>query len=439
MTGFIRNSLVLSLTVLLVACGTVNEGGLESTVLTYPPNSNLTKTVMPSVTMPAYRQVVIDPVFQTRITRVSDKNVFAATFPDGNFENFFRNQSNRLAHSYSKNQPWNSDGSLMMLNWSYPAPILDGRTYQLLRWIHQPSQAVWSQLEPDKTYGTYSGTNQLVSANMTRDWDSTVIHTFSEYDTVDFGSGEGNLSHNDQYIALFGFKNGNTDILVYDLQLQKVTARRSLGTSKVCNCNDVGSVNNITMSQSGKYVLMQYNPYGRGITQGVWVLDPKNNLANLRNVSSRGGNHFDVCYDTAGNEVYVGPDANTRAIYMRRLDTGVRTTLLGDSRMGWPIHVSCRNTKRPGWSYISSFDADYAAPDRAYYQTLFAVRLESTASGNATVQRFAHEHHSVSLTEIYERSAMGVPNPQGNKVLWASDWGDSSGPIYAYVTQMPSQ
>jgi hypothetical protein len=159
----------------------------------------------------------------------------------------------------------------------------------------------------------------------------------------------------------------------------------------------------------------------------------------VRNVSSRGGNHFDVCYDTGGNEVYMGPDGDTRALYMRRLDNGARTTLLSDGKMGWPIHVSCRNTKRPGWSYVSSFDADYAAPDRAYYQTLFAVKLEPTATGNATVQRFAHEHHSVSLVEIYERSAMAVPNPQGNKVMWASDWGNSIGPIYAYVAQMPNQ
>jgi hypothetical protein len=437
--NFIRQSLWLGLAALVVACGSLDRGGLESSALTYPPDSKLTQTTMPGVAMPAYRQAITDPVFKTRITRVSDKNAFTASFPDGNFETFFNNQGQRLAHSYSKNQPWNADGSLIMLDWSYPAPILDGKTYQLLRWIHQPSQAVWSQLDPTKTYGTYGGTNQLVSANMTQDWTSTVIQTFSEYDTIDFGGGEGNLSNDDKYIALFGFKNGNTDILVYDLKLKQVTARRSLGSSKVCNCNDVGSINNLTMSQSGKYVLIQYNAYGSSATQGVWVLNPKNNLANVRSVSSRGGNHFDVCYDTGGNEVYMGPDGDTRALYMRRLDTGVRTMLLSDSKMGWPIHVSCRNTKRPGWSYISSFDADYAAPDRAYYQALFAVKLEPTATGNATVQRFAHEHHSVSLAEIYERSAMAVPNPQGNKVMWASDWGNSSGPIYAYVAQMPNQ
>ncbi len=437
----------LVLLFVLVSCASEQNLSLESTALIYPPDSKLTKTIMPKVPRPLYLQPITDPVFGTRITRISAKDPFRATFPDGDFERFFNSSLKRLSHDYAKNQPWNADGSLIMLNLSYPAPILDGNTYQLLRWIHQPSRAVWSQLEPHKTYGTHPDMNVLVKADMRTDWTEQTLHTFSEYETIDFGLGEGNLSNDDRYIALFGFKNGKTDILVYDLQLDQVTARRSLGSAEVCNCNAPGSINNITMSQSGKYVVIEYNARGTGSSQGIWVLDPKNNLAPLRNVSRNGGSHFDVCYDLQKSDVIVTTNDNDGSLMMRRFDNGVKTVLLSDSKMGYPIHISCRNTKRPGWAYISSFDASYDAPDKAYYQTLFAVQLNPSASGDATVQPFAHEHHAVrsswppGVEEIYQREPMAVPNRTGDKVMWASDWGDGNvnAPIYAYVAQMPSQ
>jgi hypothetical protein len=382
---------------------------------TYPPNTELTRVEMPTgITRPAYLSPIIDPVFNTKVMRIADRAAFNST-------------ELRLAHTYAKNQPWNADSSLIMLNYTYPAAILDGKTYKLLRWIHQPSDAVWSNIEPYKMIGAHADMNVLVKADARTDWTQSTLHTFTEYDAIEFGAGEGNLSNDDRYIALFGLKGGQTDLLVYDLVADKVLARRSMGNAKVCDCDTPGSINNITMSQSGNYVIVEFNVYGRGPSEGIAVYD--RNLTYLRNVSSRGGSHYDACYDAAGGESVVVQADESSAVVSARLDNGAVTEVLKREQMNYGIHISCRNLKRPGWAYISEFYFKGTSNATANYQEVFAVKLD----GSGTVNRFAHEHHS--LKEQYERAAMAVPNRDGTKVMWASDWENGSAPVYAYVAE----
>jgi hypothetical protein len=51
------------------------------------------------------------------------------------------------------------------------------------------------------------------------------------------------------------------------------------------------------------------------------------------------------------------------------------------------------------------------------------------------VERFAHVHHSATVA--YERSPFGVPNRDGSRMVFRSDWEDASGPVYSYVAEMP--
>jgi hypothetical protein len=124
-------------------------------------------------------------------------------------------------------------------------------------------------------------------------------------------------------------------------------------------------------------------------------------------------------------------DDASQAVVAVRLDNGAKTTLLGAEQMSWNIHVSCRNTRRPGWAYISEFAGTPTSP-KADNQGVFAVKID----GSRTVNRFAHAHHS--LVEAYERAPMAVPNPDGTRVMWASDWDSGTAPVYGYVaTQSP--
>ena len=55
--------------------------------------------------------------------------------------------------------------------------------------------------------------------------------------------------------------------------------------------------------------------------------------------------------------------------------------------------------------------------------------------GSGTVERFAHVHHSATVD--YDRSPFGVPNRDGNRMMFRSDWENGSGPVYSYVSEIP--
>jgi hypothetical protein len=361
---------------------------------------------------PAYLKPVIDPLSSTTVIRISDRAAF-------------NSQLSELRHLYAKNQPWNADESYLLLNFKYPAALLDGRTYKFIRWVRQPSQSVWSNLHPSLMYGIAADTNQLVELDVQKGDAYTVLHKFEEYDRVDFGAWEGNLSNNDRYAALAGIKAGKLDFLVYDLSKDDVKSRKTQPKGTTIGTSNAATINNISMSQSGKYVIVQYNKPGKGIHQGVQLLD--RSLKPIRQLSRRGGSHFDSCVDIKGSEAIVIQDDTTNAIVSVEYSTGKKTTLLPANKVTFNIHISCRNLKRPGWSYISEFVGDLdptkTTPDRT-----FALKLD----GSGAMEQFAQPNHS--RNPAYERQPFSVPNHEGTKVLFASDWGNPTDPVYAYIT-----
>jgi hypothetical protein len=332
-----------------------------------------------------------------------------------------------LRHAYSKHQPWNADGSLLFLGFTYPGYLLDGRTFRFLRRVNQPSDAVWANTDPNLMYGTPINTNNFVKHDV-RTNQSTVVRTFSQYSALRLGSGEGNLSNDDRRVALFGRNaQGNIDAFVYDLATDAITGVLSLPMAW-SQVQDIAS----TMSQSGNYVVIEYSSRGTGPMQGKKVYDLQ---LNLLRTASPGAGHADVARDTAGNDVLVTPDdaagTNDRSYYMIRLSDGTRTKVLDGSAIGWQTHVSCRATARPGYCYISTF---FSAPASDYdwapmYNQGFAVRLD----GSLRVEPFTQLMHGQNTQ--YTRQPHLVPNRSGSLVLWASDWNNASStaPVNAFV------
>jgi hypothetical protein len=368
----------------------------------YPPDTTLTLVTPPTIARPGYLAPIIDPTFGTRITRIADQAAFAIT-------------DKYIRHNYAKNQPWNSDGSLIMLGYPvYPAPILDGQTYKLLRWVKVPSWVVWSNTDPNRTYGT-AYNNQFVSCDMTTGR-CTVLHTFSEYDYVSPGEGEGNLSNDDRYVALQAKKGTNTYLVIYDIPNDTIVSRRDLGGKWP---------NNVSMSQSGNYVVVQWDANGPQIGQGTDVYDRA--LLNQKHLADNGVGHGDLGYDMQGNEVWVFLYP-AYSITGYRLDGSGNTRYLENIEQGG--HISCRNIKRPGWCYYSWF-VDYGGGKQPGEDEVFAFRLD----GSQVVERFAHSHHTPELG--YEAETMAVPNRDGSKVMFASDWnGGGNVPVYSYIAEM---
>jgi hypothetical protein len=366
---------------------------------------------------PEYLKPFTDSKIGSTIVRISDRSAFGS-------------DRQELRHVYAKNQPWNADESYSILNSKYPAALLDGRTYQFIRWVRQPSQSVWSSTNPSLMYGMTADTNEFVQLDIANGDRRTVLHKFREYDVINFGEWEGNLSNNDRYVALFGLKAGKVDFLVYDLRDDRVVSRKTqpigttLGGAKA-------TINNITMSQSGRYVVVQYNQRGTGVNRGVRLFDRSLNF--VRQLATRGGSHFDTCIDSTGSESIVIQDNDSSAIVSVRYSNGKKTTVLPANRLTYNIHISCRNLRRPGWAYISDFSVPPTSGTPTTAKVInnqtFALKLDSSG----TMQQFASLNYSPN--QAYERQPQSVPNQDGTKVLFASDWGDRSGPVYTYVAR----
>ena len=153
----------------------------------YPPDSTLRYVATPSIAKPALLSPIADPNFGTKIERISNSG----------------------RHAYSRVQPWNSDGSLLLLGYSYPAPLYDGRTYAFLKNVYQPAYATWSNTSPNILYGTYGSTNQFVRMDVSTGA-TTVLRTFTNYSTISLGDGEGYLSDDDHYVVLQGRSGSRT-------------------------------------------------------------------------------------------------------------------------------------------------------------------------------------------------------------------------------------
>ena len=329
-----------------------------------------------------------------------------------------------LKHAYAKNQPWNADSSLLFLGNSYPGFLLDGKTFKLLRRFSQPSQALWSNTDPNIMFGVGGDAPALVKADVRAQGTVTVLRRFDEYTKMDIGGYEGNLSNDDRYIVLFGKHAAGVDIVAYNIASNQIEGRRSfVGQVAGAGSNDI---DNATISPLGNFVVVQFVGSRQGRPPGIDVYDRQMNY--LRRVSPAGNSHYDIGIDAAGNEVLVIKDSQVdTTMYTIRLSDGTRRVELTKDLVNYPIHISCRNIKRPGWCYMSEFAvANYDqtnATSKANHQELLAVKLD----GSGTVQRFAQEQHAVVISEReYERSAMGVPNRDGSMVLWASDWRDAS-------------
>ncbi|MGC1632717.1 MAG: hypothetical protein WA749_11465, partial [Gelidibacter sp.] len=195
---------------------------------TYPPQQHIYDVdwgayKVPQNT-PQYLESFRDDSTGNIITRISDKDVFGCDCA-------------QLRHRYSKNQPWNADGSKIMTGGS-PSRILDGNTYQILGTAY--TRSLWSNTDPDITFD--AGENKFYRNNIVTQKE-TVLHTFSEYESVELGYGEGNISNDDRWVALIAKNGNNQTILVYDILNDVIVGSKSMGTA---------SIDWVSVSQSGQ-------------------------------------------------------------------------------------------------------------------------------------------------------------------------------------------
>lgn len=370
----------------------------------------------PAVAKPGYLQTMIDPVYGTKITRITGDPGNAM---EGLADYTWSVKESR--HGYSKRQAWNADQSMIFLDRHYPHTWLDGNTYKVLFTRRfdkghpdRPRRDLrWSHTEPHIMYYLQSagGKCEMGKWDVVKDT-SAVIFDLRDYVYCSFGDGEGNLSADGTKAAVYAVRRDSTKV-IFIADISKRTRGKDIAVTTLDNC---------TISPLGNYIVIDGDFYGgsdriqvRSAVDGsvLWT-------------ESRYGvpSHFDVQVDQNGDEIVAGV-AKTQPydgmVIKRRLSDG-KITVLVDK--GYASHTSGRNIKRPGWVYVTYNLRD--EPQYYPYQNeIVAVRLD----GKRT-ERIANIH---SNPFIYIAESHGSPSPDGMRVIFASDWDSKGLPIQAYV------
>lgn len=360
--------------------------------------------------IPKYLVAVKDSFFNTQITRITD------TF-------FIRDSISKVAaHQYAKNQPWNSDGTLIKLH-GWPSAILDGKNYQFKKWIVPPSgHHVWSNIKPNIIYGIQDS-NKLVSFNVYTN-EIRLIHQFKKFKFVSLGEFEGNISNNDRYFVFQAFADTGNFIFVYDLVKKFVASKIFI---------DKEYPDNVTMSQSGKYVIVQWknaaekNCKNSNIKGGIELYS--NKLKFIRRIHNCNGCHYDVGYDDAHNEIVTYIDYQKGNLVFQLLKNGKTIELLNKNKVSWNVHLSCRDTKRGGWVYLSEYNNE-EQKNNPNSQLVIAVKMSQREK---KIKIYSYVNHSI--TNKYEHAAFAVPDRFGKKVMFRSDWNNAQGFIFSYVAE----
>lgn len=323
----------------------------------------------------------------------------------------------RLRHIYSKSQPFNADSSLYIV-WDNTgqAWLGDTATAQLRQAIpgrFTNAEFYWHPTDPNRLYqlDAVVGSDGPRALFLYRvDTDSrSLIRDFSEYRSATT-RGEGNMDAAGEVLVLLGRKaDGGFELFRYELSSDSVTARAAVSAS------DSGDW--VSVAPSGQYTVMMGNHFSS-------VFDENLNLVHRFRQGSFG--HADLCTRGDGRDMLLldGADlsgANTRPLMGAALPDG-RLEVFGTISWETTPHVSCRNHNKPGWALISVMgQADARYPTHS--NEVFWLKLD----GSGDVRRIA-SHRSDGDRYDYFSESHAVPNRDGTRVLFASDWHGEIGP-----------
>ncbi|MBI3608695.1 MAG: PKD domain-containing protein [Nitrospirae bacterium] len=404
---------------------------------------------IPQVPKPSYLTPFLEPTFGTTVTRIANDPAVTFTTPTGD-----GTWGADARHHYSKDQPWNADGTLIAIqNSASPTQlILDGETYQLKyakcanystrgdRW-HPSRQHPYERISVNDAELAWF---DVVNCVKTRAWALPFI-------VDDFGSGEGNTSADGRFVA-FG---DATRAFVVDMDPQPPLAAypsQRIGPPldvSACGLPSGCAINWVSVSASGKYVVVFYSgahPRVFDVNPDTLALTPHPMLdASPRCAGDPAQGylydlgHADLALNPFdGNEdVMVGQEqcgyrgelvngVLMGGVVMARLRDGAVTSLTDPTNEAYPHHISARNSDRLGWVYVGYRPTSGAR----FSDEIVAVKLD----GSQAVQRFAHKH-SV-FDGCYRCESHAVPSRDGRRVIWASNWADNCGAVCGATSEI---
>lgn len=376
-----------------------------------------------SIPKPGYLQPIWDPVFGTKITRITgDPGTAITNIASGIWGSTAR-------HHYSLDQAWNADQSLLYLEnnvdpdnvvtGGYPNGhiFLHGRTYVPQFWQQPPQSDIrWHPTDPTKMF--YAGSNVFglwtPSTNAT-----TTIHTFTGYTNLTFGSFKAMYS-NDGDTFVFMATNGSSQTVAFSYKI-------STGTK---GADITVQMNNVQISSLGNYIALTND------NEDILVYNTSGTLLSTWAAGSPQvgcPSHADMGIDQGGNEVMVGTGKwfYSGRLVSRRFSDGTDTLLTPSSPNNYATHTSTRCTSKLGWAVTTYADNGSSYP--LYNNAIIAAKLD----GTKTLQ-ICHCHVTNPSSSYYAYAYASV-SQTGDRIIFGSNWDDPNGntrPVQSYIADI---
>lgn len=358
--------------------------------------------------VPEYLQAIEDPFYGGRITLVTGRpGTPILGLPDAEWPEMAR-------HQYSSHQPWNADRSLLYL--ARGQIFLDGETYEPVQLPEVPKGFWhWSPVEPDVMI--------IPRADGVGTWD---VRKGAWVDVI----------------AIPGysrFRSQTRDNPSYDGTRFAVKALRDSDTAPVCIGVDLeagtigpviefdaygfspgdyneGKARRCSVTPSGRYLLLNGHANGSYNDQAHFF-DWTTSALVLKQRENNGiecpGGHGDLGLDDQGDDVFVGVCKGKGKSWSSELGGRTVALRIPDGEIwalgkGSASHTSCRNSKRPGYCYGSSFGEK--------------ATINAKSINGGRVEFYADPQNR--RTKYWDET-QAVPSPDGMKILFASTWRES--------------
>jgi len=362
-------------------------------------------------------------------------------------------------HHYSKDQPWNSDGTLIaILNEQGSATpnaiLLDGDTYQVKygkcgnyslgddRWHPSP---LYPHIRINAT-GSVLQWFDVTICTVVRSW-SLPFSTGSA-----FGSYEGNPSFDGRFAVMCN--SDGSKLCVVDMDPQPPFAPypyKRIGPVYTGATVSGMGFDWASVSPSGKYCVVAYDSPDTDhlrvfdINSTTLAITPRTMPAGSLECSCHTDvndgwiyhlghadmtlNPFDANEDVIIGQIRSGycpsknPGGSTfgKVVMVRLRDNTVSTVTTGTNEAS-PFHISTRNFMRPGWAYVTYWPGS----GKRFNDEIIAVKMD----GSGKVERLAHTHSNTGAGgDIgYYAEPQAVPSLDGRRVIFASNWASNCSP-----------
>lgn len=299
------------------------------------------------VAMPKKGVTFIDPNFHNAVVRVTDKT-------DGY-------SGKGIENEYSKTDPENSDGTLVILRGNNGEWYLyDTSTFQMKKQFGgrfvdgiEPEPR-WDATNPKVLYYVYE--TKLRTYDVDTDF-SAVVHDFradfplASYITT--GS-EGNPSL-DQRFWSFMVEDSDYNLisaLVFDKQTNSIVGHREAFPDKV---------EDVSMDMSGSHCMVGFDSH-------VFQVCSRD-FSSIKDLPIGANGHNDFALTADGRDVLVYQNTQTDYISMTDLNDGTETPLMVipfnvNTDIG--LHISGNSAEKPGWVLVSTYGAKNPPPGESH-------------------------------------------------------------------------